>query len=195
MSLDLTAYPVIGTALFVRVETVLPGGATEVVTFSDYHRTLTLAGTAYTGLGQFISITETQADLRVSPAELTIGISGIPTANMSWIDDQDLKGSAISIERGIFDPVTMTLLDIPGNPAGRFVGYVVNYSVAEELDNSTSSGSQTIFLICSSTVGVLSNKLAGRGTNPWEQRALYLADASFDRVPNITNANYNFGAP
>jgi hypothetical protein len=114
---------------------------------------------------------------------------------MAWIDDQDLKGSAISIERGIFDPVTMTLLDIPGNPAGRFVGYVINYSVAEELDNESASGGQTIFLICSSTVGVLSNKLAGRGTNPWEQRALYIGDASFDRVPNITNANYNFGAP
>lgn len=195
MTLDLTSYPAIGTALFIRVETILPDGTTEVVTFSDYHRTLTLAGVDYTGLGQFLSITETQTNIRAAPAELTVGISGIPSENMTWIDDQDLKGSDISIQRGIFDPVTMALLDIPGNPAGRFIGYVTNYSISEDQDNDSRSGSQTIFLICSSTISLLGNKLAGRATNPTSQREFYLADASFDRVPNITDANYNFGAP
>jgi hypothetical protein len=195
MTLNLTAYPVIGTALFIRVETILPDATTEVVTFSDYHTSLTLAGVAYTGLGQFLSITETQTDIRATPAELTVGISGIPSENMAWIDDQDLKGSAISIQRGIFDPVTMELLDIPGNPAGRFIGYVTNYNITEDQDNASRSGSQTIFLICSSSISLLGNKLSGRATNPTAQRELYLADASFDRVPNITNANYNFGAP
>ena len=195
MSLDLTPYPAIGSALFIKLTTFNSTGIDEVITFSDYHRSFDLDGTTYTGLGQFMTITETSSDLRATNAELTITLSGIVTSTIDLAQDFDLKGSTIEIYRGIFDPTTMTLLSIAGNPAGRFIGYVVNYAIDEEYDIASRNSTISVALICSSTVGLLQNKLSGRATNPWEQRDLYPGDAGMDRVPNIANANYNFGAP
>jgi hypothetical protein len=195
MSLDLTPYTAIQSSFFVRIIRSLVGGGTEVINFSDYHRAITIDSVSYTGLGQMLAVTESQADLRITSSELTLSISGIPTDNLADLVNDDIRGSRVEVDRVLFNPTTGVQLDITGNPAGRFRGYVNTVGVSEDYDNNTRNSSLVINIVCTSSVGLLSNKLAGRATNPWEQKALYPGDLSFDRVPNIANANYNFGAP
>ena len=193
MALDLSTYATLATALFVRIDTYDSDGLEEVITFSDYHQDLELESTNYTGLGQLMSVTDTQSDLRITPQQISIGISGIPSANISTVFDSQIKGSKVSVKRGIFDPVTGQLLSITGNPSGRFYGVVDNFSISDDVDSLTKERSIIVVLTCSTIVGLLNRKTNGRETNPKVQKALYAGDLAMDRVPNLTNANFNFG--
>lgn len=188
MSLDLSAYSSIQTALFCNV--VVPDYAT--LTFTNYPRNITLQGTTYTGMGQLLSVTDNTSELRASRGELTVTISGIPAQNISDLLTYKFKGSTISVLRAIFDANTGQLLPITGNPAGRFQGIINNFGLNE--DWSGQDASNTISFICTSTVGVLMNKVAGRKTNPTDQKKFYPTDLSMDRVLKLANSNYNFGA-
>lgn len=193
MALDLSTYSTLATALFVRIDTYDSNGLDEVITFSDYHQDLVLQSTNYTGLGQLMSVTDTQSDLRITPQQISIGISGIPSANISTVFDSEIKGSKISVKRGIFNPTTGQLLPISGNPSGRFYGVVDNFSISDDVDPLTKESSIIVVLTCSTIVGLLNRKTNGRETNPKVQKALYAGDLAMDRVPNLTNANFNFG--
>jgi hypothetical protein len=193
MALDLSTHSVIASALFIKLDTYNSEGDSEEVTFSDYPTDIVIAGTNYTGLGQLMSVTETQSDLRITPQQISIGISGIPSANISTVFDSDIKGSNISVRRGVFNPTTGQLLPISGNPSGRFYGVVDNFSVTDDVDPLTKESSIIVVLTCSTIVGLLNRKTNGRETNPKVQKALYPGDTSMDRVANLTNANFNFG--
>jgi hypothetical protein len=187
MSLDLGTYSSIGTALFCKV--VIPNYTTLL--FSGYNRPITLNGDTYTGLGNFLSITDTTSELKSSNTEVTITISGIPTQSVSDFLTQRVKGSAVTVLRGIFDPTTGALLNIAGNPAGRFYGFINNYAFEETW--SGQDASNTISLICKSQVGLMQTKIAGRRTNPVDQKFYYPNDLSMDRVPALAGASVNFG--
>lgn len=188
MTINLESYPAIQSALFVKID--VPDYA--ILTFSNYNRNINIGGTNYSGIGQLMGITDTTSELRVSKGELTISIGGIGNNNISDILNYKFRGSRVEVIRGIFNPATGELLNIVGNPVGKFQGIVNNYSLNE--DWSGQDATNTISLMCTSTVGILSNKLSGRRTNPIDQRELYPTDASMDRVGSIANSNYNFGA-
>lgn len=193
MALDLSNYSSLSSALFVKIETYTTAGVNQTITFSDYHKDITLNTTNYTGLGQLLTITDTQSDLRITPQSISIGISGIPSTNISTVFDTQFKGSKVSVLRGIFDPVTGEIESITGNPAGRFYGVIDNFSISDEMNSETHEATTTLVLVCSSIVGLLNRKTNGRETNPKVQKALYPGDLAMDRVPNLTNANFNFG--
>jgi hypothetical protein len=188
MTIDLTTYSSIETAIFISID--VPDY--ELLTFSNYHRSITIDGVAYTGLGQLLSITETTSELRVSATELTIVIGGVGNTNVSDVLTYGFKGAPVRVIRGIINPVTGQLLSIAGNPTGKFQGIVNNYSLNE--DYSGQDATNTISFMCTSTVGLLSNKIAGRRTNPVDEKLFYPTDLSMDRVPNLANSNFNFGA-
>ena len=188
MSLDLSSYSSIQTALFCKV--VVPDYAT--LTFSNYSRNLTIDGTNYTGIGQLLDISDSTSELRASRNELTVTISGIPAQNISDLLTYRFKGSSITVTRAIFDPATGQLLSITGNPAGRFQGIINNFGLNETWDGQNASN--TISFVCTSTVGLLMNKIAGRKTNSRDQKTFYPTDLSMDRVTQLANSNYNFGA-
>ena len=188
MSLDLSAYDSIQTALFCKV--VVPDYTT--LTFSNYSRNLTIDGTTYTGLWQLLEVTDSTSELRASANELTVTISGIHTQNITDLLTYRFKGSSITVTRAVFDPVTGQLLDIAGNPAGRFQGIINNFGINE--DWSGQDASTTVSFVCTSTLGVLINKVAGRKTNSQDQKKFYPTDLSMDRVAQLANSNYNFGA-
>lgn len=190
MALDLSSYDAIQTNLFVKL--VIPGYST--LTFSDYHRSITIDSLAYTGLGQLLSITDTNSSLRASPQEVTIAISGIPAQNITDILNNKLVGSDVRITRGIFDVNTGALISIASNPIGKFVGVINNFDITDDLEQGASTGTITITMTCTSVVEQLENKITGRRTNPIDQKALYPTDECFDRVPALTKSNYNFGA-
>jgi hypothetical protein len=167
----------------------------EVLTFSDYHKDFSLGGTLYQGIGQLLSVTDTTNNLRAAPEELTLTISGIPEGNIADVLNNKIKGSKLDIYRAFFNSETAELLSIAGNPAGKFRGVIANYSIVDDLEEGDSLGTFKIVLVATSVVDLLNNKVSGRRTNPIDQDALYPGDESFNRVPALAKANFNFGAP
>lgn len=201
MSLDLTSYASIQSNLFVRIQVdeyrnSPSGGYTEqVLTFSDMLTPYTINSEVYTGLGKLMSITSSKSELRVSSGELTITLSGIPNTAIAEIVNSKIKGAPVRVYRALFNSNTNQLLAVSPNPLGRYRGFVNNYSLNEEYDSDARTASNTLVLVCASSVDVLQNKVAGRKTNPESQKRFYPSDLSMDRVPNLENATFDFGAP
>lgn len=201
MTLPLTPYASVQSNLFVRIEvdeyTTTPGGSysSQVLRFSDLLTPFTIEGESYLGIGKLMAISESASELRVSGGEVVITISGIPNSSIAEIVNSKIKGSPVRIYRALFDAATGQFLSITGNPVGRFSGFVNNYSLQEEYDEQTRTSTNTIVLTCSNNVTVLSNKISGRRTNPQSQKRFYSTDTSMDRVPNLINAYFDFGAP
>jgi hypothetical protein len=190
MAIDLSSYPSIQTNLFVRLE--IPGY--QILTFSDYHTSITFSGTTYQGLGQLLEITNTTNSLRATSEELSMTISGIPTGNISSVLNYKIKGSKLDVYRAFFNPTTGILLNIQGNPAGKFKGIINNYNISDEL-NDRSTGKLSIVFSATGIVEQLNNKVTGRRTNPIDEKLYFPNDRSMDRVPGLANSNFNFGAP
>lgn len=190
MALDLTSYPSIAAGLFVKMTV----GST-IYKFSDWNATVSIAGDSYTGVGRLLNISSSQSELRASSGGVTITLSGIPNTSISEILDNPIKGSKIEIRRGIFDVTTGALLAITGNPVGRFFGVVTNYSVQEEYDIDARTATNTVVLDCASRVEVLQNKIAGRRTNPTDEKSFFPSDLSMDRVPSLMKSIIDFGSP
>jgi len=188
--LDLSAYTSIQTNLFVRLD--IPGY--QVLKFSDFSVPYTIDSESYTALGQLLSISDSSSELRATPQEVTVSIAGIPNTNVSTILNNPVKGSSIKIYRAFFNPSTGQLLSVSGNPAQKFQGIVGNYDITDELDMGSLTGTVSLTLTCTNVVELLNNKVAGRRTNPIDQKSFYATDISFDRVFALANSNFNFGA-
>ncbi len=196
----LNSYTSIQSNLFVRIEIddyrTSPSASytSQVLRFSDARNNYDINGETYTGLGNLLAITSSVSELRVSSGELTITVSGIPNTSIAEIVNSRIKGCPVIIYRGIFDPTTGAPLDIPVNPLDRYRGFVNSYSLQEDYDVATRTATNTIALICNSSVDVLENKIAGRKTNPSSQKSFYPSDISMDRVPTLKGATFDFGA-
>ena len=201
MPIDLSSYTSVGTGLFARIDVEYYKDSPEatptnqVLRFSDYIQTVTIDGEQYLGLGKLVGITTTTSELRNSSGSITITISGIPDTSIAEIVNSRIKGSPVEVYRVMFNAATGAVLAITGNPVGRFFGVVTNYTIEEEYDIQTRRSSNTLALVCASTVDILNNKISGRRTNPTSQKLFYSTDLSMDRVPNLAGANFNFGAP
>lgn len=191
MSIDLSSYSSIGSALFIEMD--IPDFAT--IRFSDYYKTIDIAGETYDALGEILSVGNTQSELSLTDNELTIAMTGIPSNRITGVLDNKIKGSRVTIRRAIFDPVTGSLLSITGNPALKFKGVITNFGLQEEVEQESRTSSTSIIFTCSSTVALMRNKISGRRTNPIDQKRFYPTDLAMDRVPNLADSNYNFGAP
>jgi uncharacterized membrane protein len=163
--------------------------------FSDYYKALTINGESYTGLGSLMNVSDSTSELKLSDTEVSVTFSGIPSANIDMVQDYKIKGSAIEIYRGIFNPTTGALLAITGNPMGKFKGIVNNFALQEQWTEGSNDSTVTILLTCTSVVSLLRNKISGRRTNPIDQQFWFPTDQSMNRVPNLADSNYNFGAP
>ena len=199
--MDLSSYGAIQSNLFVRIQvdeyrTTTSGSySSMVLRFSDLNTSYTLNGESYVGTGALMSITSTSSEISAAGSELVITLSGIPNSSIFEIMNSKIKGCPVVVNRVLFNAETGSFLAIEGNPLGRFSGFVNNYSLNEEFDNTTRTSSNTLVLTCSSNVSILENKIAGRKTNPQSQKNFYPSDISMNRVPNLVNAVYDFGAP
>ena len=200
MAINLSSYKSIQSNLFVRIQvdeysTNGSSFSAQVLRFSDMNTTFEINAESYIGAGNFMGITPTSSEIRASGGEVTISLSGIPNTSIAEIVNSKIKGAPVRIYRAFFNAATGGFLNIAGNPAGRYRGFINNYSLNEEYDPQTRTSSNTLVLVCSSEVEVLSNKIAGRKTNPESQKQFYPSDLSMDRVPTLENATFNFGAP
>lgn len=198
---NLTPYHSVQSNLFVRIQideyrtSAFQEYTAQVLRFSDLLIPYIINDEEYIGLGKFMAITSSSSEIRVSSSQVTITLSGIPTNSIGEVVNSKIKGAPVTVYRVLFDPSTGEKLDIPGNPLGRFRGFVNNYSIQEEYDNTSKTASNTLVLTCASSVDVLSNKIGGRKTNPSSMKKFFPDDVSFDRVPNLENTTFNFGAP
>lgn len=188
MTLDLSTYAAVQTAMFCKLDVT----GLDTFYFSDYYRPITLNEVTYTGIGNFLSITDTYSELKATKAEVTMTISGIPNTSVTDFINNTVKGSTIEVVRAFFNPMTGQILDIPGNPTGKFKGIVNNYSINETWDGQ--SASNTVSLMCNSIIGQIQTKISGRRTNKQDQRSFYPTDSSMDRVASLANGSFNFGA-
>lgn len=205
MSIDLSSYTNIGSALLVRLTIgkyrATPNAAPvqNILKFSDSNTIISintdLGLETYVGTGQLLNITPSRSEFKNTGSDVTITLSGIPNSSIAEIVNSTIKGSRVEIYRVLLDSATDTPLDVSGNPVGRFFGIVTNYALEEDYDVENRIASNTITLACSSWVSVLNEKVTGRRTNPVDQQFYYPGDTSMNRVPNLTGANYNFGAP
>ncbi len=190
MSVNLSGYRSIQSALFVKID--IQGY--DVLKFTDLGRSYTLDD-VYTNIGSLLSVTGTSSEIKATESELLVSISGIPTNAIAEILFNNPKGSSILVTRAFFQPQTGQLLSIAGNPAVKYEGFVVNYSMSEEWNFELQTSSNTITFNCTSVVSLLSKKTSGRRTNPYDQQRFYPGDVSMGRVPTISNSNFQFGAP
>lgn len=187
MAINLSSYSAIQSNLFVKLD--IPGY--QVLTFSDYHKDYSFGGTTYQALGELLSVTQTTDELRASPKDITITISGVPAGNISEFLDNKVKGSSVEVYRGFFNTETGELLPISGNPAGKFYGVIGNFEISDDLQMGDDTGQRIITLNVTSIVELLNNKRSGRRTNP----ADFPNESSMNRVSSLAKSNFNFGAP
>jgi hypothetical protein len=189
--MDLSSYTSLQTNLFVRLD--IP--SYSVLRFSDYHKDYDINSETYDGVGSLLALTSTKKEIMSTNQEVTVAISGIPSANLTAATQANIKGSSVKIYRGIFNKNTGDLLSISGNPELKFSGIINSVTYAEDYDVQNKSSSFSIIFICTSSLSVLKRTKSGRRTNPIDQERLYTGDTSMKRVPEIKNSNFNFGAP
>jgi hypothetical protein len=193
---DLTSYTSLISALFVRIQvdaystTGVGSYTSQVLKFSDHSEPFTINSEVYTPLGNLLSVSKSVSELRPSSGSLTITLSGIPDSSIAEIIHSKLKGAPVSVYRAFFTIAGSQI----GETEGRFIGNVNNYSLEEDFDPVAKSASNLIQFECLSNIDVLQNKVAGRRTNPESMQAFYSSDTSFNRVPGLVGAQYNFGA-
>lgn len=189
--INLSSYTSIQTNLFVKI--AYPDATFDY--FSDYHKPYTIGGETYDGIGQLLSVSPTEDNLRAAPGQIEVVVSGIPTSGIQAALNADLKGSEITIYRAFFDSETGELLPIAENPAGKFRGIINNFAIENNLIMGDDNATISLMLECSSWLELLQNKIAGRRTNPLDQKAYDPTDVSMDRVPSLARSNFDFGAP
>jgi hypothetical protein len=168
---------------------VIPNFDTAYLT--DYSSSIVYNSNTYQNIGKFLSVSGTSSELKTTPSELSIALSGIPSGSISDILNQEIKGSQIEIYRAFYDPTTHALLSIAdGNPSLRFKGIVTNYSISDDVDTGALIATTMITLTCNSIVEVLTKKVSGRRTNS----ADFPNESSMNRVQALSNSNFNFGA-
>ena len=194
--IDLSTYAAVRSALFVRIQideyriSSSASYTTEVLNFSDHSANYTINGEVYENIGNLLSITSSTSELRATPDSVNITIAGIPiNPNIYEIVHSKIKSAPVAIYRGYFTPGGALIDTIQG----RFTGFINNYSLNEDIDFVAKDGTISIQLECASNTGMLSNKVAGRRTNPISMKQFYSTDTSFDNVPALQDTTFMFG--
>jgi hypothetical protein len=186
--IDLHTRSSIEIATLVKWE--VPNFDTAYVT--DYQSSITYDGNTYNNIGNLLNISGTTSEIKPSPGELTVTLSGVPTGSIASILAQQIKGSDITIYRSFYDAVTHNALNVitGANTVLLYKGIVTNYSITDNVDIQAQLALSTIVLTCNSIVEVLGVKTNGRRTNV----ADFPNDSSMSRVQALAESNFNFGA-
>lgn len=162
---------------------------TTVYTFSSAYANTTIGGTVYLPMGGLLGVGIQQRDIRVTSADTTIVLSGIPAGtsnNMEIVLNTNIRGSKIEITRGFYNNNYVL-----ANSAQRFTGIVTSYNITE--DRSDDNDTFTVTLNASSYKSVLENRIAGRKTNGESWKVYYPLDTSMDNVYSLADQKFDFG--
>lgn len=148
----------------------------------------------FDALGILMKVGDTQRDIKSTANETTFTLVGIDTAALGWVLGNKIKGSQIEAWKGFFG--TDGALITTGGAGGLyqfFNGYINSFAINETWMEEIRQFVGVISVNASSIQLILRNRTAGRFTNDNNWQFFNPDDTSMNRVPFITNINYNFG--
>ena len=147
----------------------------------------------FNAVSVLMKVGDTQRDIKSTANETTFTLVGIDTAMLGWVLGNQIKGSQIEAWKGFFN--TDGALITTGGTGGLyqfFNGYINSFSIQEEWMEELRQFVGVISVAASSIQLILKNRTAGRYTNDNNWQFFATNDTSMNRVPFITNINYNF---
>ena len=177
---------------FVRVTT--PDATYRFATTASAITVAEVDSQPFDALGVLVKVGDTQRDIKSTANETTFTLVGIDTAALGWVLSNQIKGSQIEAWKGFFN--TDGSLITTGGSGGLyqfFNGYINSFSINETWMEEVRQFVGVITVAASSIQLILKNRTAGRYTNDNNWQFFTPGDTSMNRVPFITNINYNFG--
>jgi hypothetical protein len=180
------------------------GSINQTFYISNCYAPVTHNGNTYVALAGFLNVGEMQSNISTTNDDIQVSLSAIPSAYISAIVGQPVKGGQVNIYRAFFDYNTQLILT--GEVYRRFSGIITNFSIQEDINSTdTPDVTHTIVVNCSSIIGVIENLFSGRRTNKQDYQINYAperyftsaitTDPSMDRVAILHNASFDFGRP
>ena len=184
----------INHAEFVRL-TVGKTGAQTVYTFCNAAAPITVGGITFANLGALLSVGDVQRDIKATSDDMTIALTGIDPANVALILSNDIKGSTVEVWRGFFDSNNQIITTPTTQFFKRYQGIINSVALTENFDTEQRTRVATCSISCSSMRRILENRLSGVKTNQSNWQFIYAGDTSMNRVSEISNTFFDFGAP
>lgn len=144
--------------------------------------------------GSLLTVGDVQRDIKATSNDTSFTITGLDTAILSQILNAGIKGSTLEMWHGFFDADNNLITT--GGTGGLyqfFNGFVTSYGITENWDDNARMLVATISMSASSSKLILQNRIAGRFTNDNSWKFYNPSDTSMNRVPFISNINYQFG--
>ena len=182
----------INHAEFVRLTV---GTAATVYTFCNAAAPITVSGITFTNLGALLNVGDVQRDIKATSDDMTISLTGIDSANIALILSSDIKGSLVEVWRGFFDSNNQIITTPTTQFFKRYQGIINSVSITEDFNSEARTRIATCSISCSSMRRILENRLSGVKTNQSNWQFIYPNDTSMDRVAEISNQYFDFGAP
>jgi hypothetical protein len=126
---------------------------------------------------------------------MTIALTGIDPTNVGIILGNDIKGSLVEVWRGFFDSNNQIITTPTTQFFKRYQGIINSVSITEDFNAEARTRIATCSISCSSMRRILENRLSGVKTNQNNWQFIYAGDTSMNRVAQIANTYFDFGAP
>jgi hypothetical protein len=182
----------INHAEFVRLTV---GNAATVYTFCNAAAPITVGGITFSNLGALLSVGDVQRDIKATSDDMTIALTGIDPVNVGIILGNDIKGSLVEVWRGFFDSSNQIITTPTTQFFKRYQGIINSVSITEDFNTEARTRIATCSISCSSMRRILENRLSGVKTNQNNWQFIYPNDTSMNRVAEISNTFFDFGAP
>lgn len=191
-----TIYAVTGSQInhaeFVKLTV---GTAGTVYTFCNAAAPITVGGITFSNLGALLSVGDVQRDIKATSDDMTIALTGIDSSNIALILSSDIKGSLVEVWRGFFNSNNQIITTPTTQFFKRYQGIINSVSITEDFNSEARTRIATCSISCSSMRRILENRLSGVKTNQNNWQFIYPNDTSMNRVAEISNTYFDFGAP
>jgi hypothetical protein len=184
--------PQIIHAEFVRLTV---GTDEDVYTFCNAAAPVTVNGIVFSNLGALLSVGDVQRDIKATSDDMTIQLTGIDPTNIGIILGNEIKGSIVEIWRGFLDSNNQIITSPTTQFFKRYQGIINSVSITEDFNTQARIRIATCSIACSSMRRILENRLSGVKTNQKSWQVFYPNDSSMNRVVEIANTYFDFGAP
>lgn len=172
------------------------GTAGTVYTFCNAAAPITVGGNTFSNLGALLNVSDVQRDIKATSDDMTIALTGIVPANISVILSNDIKGSLVEVWRGFFDSNNQIITTPTTQFFKRYQGIINSVAITEDFNSEMRTRVATCSISCSSMRRVLENRLSGVRTNKSNWQFIYgTNETSMNRVSEISNTYFDFGAP
>jgi hypothetical protein len=171
------------------------GTAGTVYTFCNAAAPITVGGITFSNLGALLSVGDVQRDIKATSDDMTIAITGIDPTNIALILSNNIKGSLVEVWRGFFNSNNQIITTPTTQFFKRYQGIINSVSITEDFNSEARTRIATCSIACSSMRRILDNRLSGIKTNQNNWQFIYPNDTSMDRVSEISNQYFDFGAP